>query len=359
MNIGRNINLLRRERGMTQAQLAEKLGVSEQAVSKWENELCAPDVSLFPILADFFGVSIDRLFGYSRSGMEAAVQEILKRADDQESPDRAIAVYREGLRRYPGSAELKVSLAFALSQMRRVSGEAERIAAAEAEALRLCREVADTCGDGKRVDEALFLLARLWQARGEPRRAEACLDKISAEDYDFHIIGLVEMLGRQDPRRQLACGEEALWRLSVTMRTVCGLLGNALLAEGKAAEALDFLVAEEKSLSLFDRGCPNFCVAGKFGVSFRKASAYQMLGEKDRCLTELERLFELAEQVRETAKNCADFHVSARNPMYFAHVEGEQLEEWMPDAAPERMLAGFDAFFDDDAAYRQFRERHR
>ena len=42
MNIGRNIYTLRKEKQITQAQLAEKLGVSDQAVSKWENDLCAP-----------------------------------------------------------------------------------------------------------------------------------------------------------------------------------------------------------------------------------------------------------------------------------------------------------------------------
>ena len=66
MNIGTNIYTLRKEKKITQAQLAEKLSVSEQAISKWENDQCAPDVSLFPIIADFFGVSIDRLFGYHK-----------------------------------------------------------------------------------------------------------------------------------------------------------------------------------------------------------------------------------------------------------------------------------------------------
>ena len=44
MSIGTNISELRRSRGLTQQQLAEKLGVSGQSVSKWENDVCAPDV---------------------------------------------------------------------------------------------------------------------------------------------------------------------------------------------------------------------------------------------------------------------------------------------------------------------------
>ena len=64
MSIAENIYTLRKEKKLTQGQLAEKLGVSEQAVSKWEKGQCAPDVSLFPLLAEIFGVSIDRIFGY-------------------------------------------------------------------------------------------------------------------------------------------------------------------------------------------------------------------------------------------------------------------------------------------------------
>ncbi len=54
---------LRRASGMTQDTLAEKLGVTYQAVSKWENTISCPDISLIPMIAEIFGVSIDFLFG--------------------------------------------------------------------------------------------------------------------------------------------------------------------------------------------------------------------------------------------------------------------------------------------------------
>lgn len=56
---------LRRSTGMTQDALASRLGVSAQAVSKWERVVCCPDISLLPALADTFGISIDLLFGRS------------------------------------------------------------------------------------------------------------------------------------------------------------------------------------------------------------------------------------------------------------------------------------------------------
>lgn len=59
--IGKRIAALRREKGLKQEELAEKLGVSAQAVSKWENDQTCPDISLLPLLAKTLGVSVDEL----------------------------------------------------------------------------------------------------------------------------------------------------------------------------------------------------------------------------------------------------------------------------------------------------------
>ena len=61
VTLGSRIAAQRRKMNLTQDQLAEKMGVSSQAVSKWENDLSCPDISLLPSLADLFGVSIDEL----------------------------------------------------------------------------------------------------------------------------------------------------------------------------------------------------------------------------------------------------------------------------------------------------------
>ncbi len=60
--LGENIAYLRRAMGLTQDMLAFRLGVTAQAVSKWERQLSCPDVALLPVMADIFEVSIDELF---------------------------------------------------------------------------------------------------------------------------------------------------------------------------------------------------------------------------------------------------------------------------------------------------------
>ena len=67
MTIGKRIALLRKEKGLTQEDLANAMGVSPQAVSKWENDQTCPDISALPKLAQLLEVSVDELL----SGKEA------------------------------------------------------------------------------------------------------------------------------------------------------------------------------------------------------------------------------------------------------------------------------------------------
>lgn len=61
MNLGKNISELRKKNNLTQEELANMLGVSPQAVSKWENDTACPDIALLPKIAEIFGVTIDEL----------------------------------------------------------------------------------------------------------------------------------------------------------------------------------------------------------------------------------------------------------------------------------------------------------
>ena len=64
--LGQRIAYFRKLRGITQEDLGEKCGVSSQAVSKWENDISAPDISLLSTLAETFGISTDQLLGLKR-----------------------------------------------------------------------------------------------------------------------------------------------------------------------------------------------------------------------------------------------------------------------------------------------------
>lgn len=83
-SIGKTIARLRRKRGMTQSQLAQKLNTSDKTVSRWENGLGYPEITQFPLLASTFGVTVDYLMTGERSGITVAgniLADIVKRVD--------------------------------------------------------------------------------------------------------------------------------------------------------------------------------------------------------------------------------------------------------------------------------------
>lgn len=79
--MGKMIAAKRRELGMTQLELAEKMGVTDKAVSKWERDLSCPDVNSLPKLADIFDISVDELMriktGSEQSEGTKPVREIV------------------------------------------------------------------------------------------------------------------------------------------------------------------------------------------------------------------------------------------------------------------------------------------
>lgn len=109
MNIGNKIRELRKQKGITQDQLASALGVSPQAVSKWE--MCGgyPDVATLPVIAGYFGVSMDTLFNYDAEKLEEKIVEIWQSAQGCafEVAEKRLL---DGIAAYPGAEKLKVDL---------------------------------------------------------------------------------------------------------------------------------------------------------------------------------------------------------------------------------------------------------
>jgi transcriptional regulator with XRE-family HTH domain len=84
--LGKRIAALRREKGMKQDELAEKMQVSPQAVSKWENDQTCPDISVLPTLAKLFGISVDELL----TGKKEAETRVVSLEDGAEHKNKVI-----------------------------------------------------------------------------------------------------------------------------------------------------------------------------------------------------------------------------------------------------------------------------
>ena len=116
--MGEIIKELRKQRKLTQEELAEQIGVTPQAVSRWERNVGYPDVTQMVPLAKSFGVSTDEIFGANFSSDEEHVNEYIELAMKEignNNLERAIEILKEAQGRFPKSYLIKVKLASALS----------------------------------------------------------------------------------------------------------------------------------------------------------------------------------------------------------------------------------------------------
>lgn len=117
LNIGNTIKYLRKEKDITQDELADILGVSYKSVSRWETGTCYPDMELLPVISDFFGVTIDKLLGVDENIEREKVAQYLSRFQEAISQGKVydcIAIAREGVAEYPNNFALLNKLMYAL-----------------------------------------------------------------------------------------------------------------------------------------------------------------------------------------------------------------------------------------------------
>lgn len=107
MKIHEQIRSLRRERRMTQEQLAEAMNVSAAAVSKWESGQSVPELNMMVQLADFFEVSLDALVGFElRTRRKTELVEDISRLTAAKKYDEVLPVTEEALSRYPNDFQV-------------------------------------------------------------------------------------------------------------------------------------------------------------------------------------------------------------------------------------------------------------
>ncbi len=104
--LAENIRVLRKERSLTQEQLAEVLGVTTGAVYKWEAKLSQPELNMVMELADFFDTSVDVLLGYEMKDnhLEKSVER-LKQYRHEKNMD-GLAEAEKSLKKYPNNFDI-------------------------------------------------------------------------------------------------------------------------------------------------------------------------------------------------------------------------------------------------------------
>ena len=191
MNIGETIKKLRKQKNMTQEQLAEYLNISPQAVSRWEIGSTIPDISLLPILANIFDVTTDMLLGVDIDAKEKRIAAIKQEADNyfwKKQNDEAEKLLRAALKEYPNNYSLMDGLASVLSVNTGVRNinwteEEKKIIDEERKPIReeiinLCEKILAECTEDFYRHAAIQRLCNIYAYMGETEKAASMAKKM-------------------------------------------------------------------------------------------------------------------------------------------------------------------------------------
>lgn len=170
IKIGEKIKSLRKQKNISQEVLAQYLAVSFQAVSKWENGIAMPDITLIPAIASFFGVSTDELFDFNLFEIEQSVMKIcreayeLRKKGDMRDAEQLL---RDGLKSYPGNDIILNNLLYTMRSPDR-----------NAEVVSLCKTLIESTKYDDIKYDALRILAETYKAMGEYELTKSTIAEI-------------------------------------------------------------------------------------------------------------------------------------------------------------------------------------
>lgn len=289
LNLGNNIRQYRRKDKRTQEQLAEVLGVTAQAVSRWESGGSYPDMDLIPSIANFFGVTIDELFGYEgdrNKRIEALESQIYDMIDMNNGRDvcvaECIALARKSLLEFPGNEKLMLALASTLFNAGYVrygekhltdsegygifDTETHKTYAEWVEAITIYEKVLQTLPMGEHRDRAIKELSQLYLNMGESEKCKALVDSAPDMWNSREFLSAYASTGKQQVIAQSAT-------LLQTIRASAMFIVNITMGDQKHLTANEKAENIASAIRLFEDVCPD----GNFGTQTQFVGVLEML----------------------------------------------------------------------------------
>lgn len=294
LSIGEVIFKLRKEKEITQDQLGKFIGVSTAAVSKWESGISYPDITLLPVLATFFNVSIDKLLNFKIEISDEEVMKIFSKYEKIFSSgdlDKVIDKSKEYILKYPSSYYLKLRIAFLFTIYSWKGSDEKKIMDMIAYAIELFEDVAKNCTETKSVEEALFQLGALYPLIGEEDKAIEVLNKIYKTELEPNYILASIYIRKNELKKGRELFQTKLYKSINDVSHVCMGLANSYLKYEKDLNMVEkyynlainikkIISSEEDSLWDLSPEYLNF------------AQMYLLLNEKEKAIDILKNMIE-------------------------------------------------------------------
>lgn len=188
MSIGTTIKKLRREHKITQEQLAEYLGITSRAVSQWECDRTAPDISQLPLLANIFNVSADVLLGIDNSKKNEVIRDFLNKYDELSNKGDLMSrfsltkeMYRQNPNDFRICEKYILELFYDPNYLQNPLGETIH----KDELYKLCNNILDNCITQKIKYTAMNILLSLYVNDGLIEKAKEICEQFPESIYDI------------------------------------------------------------------------------------------------------------------------------------------------------------------------------
>lgn len=186
MRINEQIRQFRKAAGLTQEQIANYLGVSAPAVSKWEKGTTFPDVTLLPALARLLKTDLDTLFAFHETLTDVETEAFSRELAllSQDDPDKGFEMAKQKIQEYPKCDSLLISAANILNASLVLTPmEPEKKQGYEALVMQWLERAAESSNEEIRITAVSSLLGRVMKA-GDYDRASALLEQLPRQQFD-------------------------------------------------------------------------------------------------------------------------------------------------------------------------------
>ncbi|MBR7150866.1 MAG: helix-turn-helix transcriptional regulator [Clostridia bacterium] len=278
LDLGQKIRELRRRDGRTQEALAEAIGVTSQAVSRWEANGGYPDMETIPAIANYFGVTIDELFGYENN-RDKKIDSLVKQIRGMNSRnngvdiniDECLALARQAMIEFPTNERIMLSLAEVLynagyvryGEYHLIDAEGYNVYDIERhreysewkEAIVIYEKLLKTLEVGEMRHNALEHLTQLYLNMGEHERALAAIESAPTIYGSYEYLRTNAFDGK---RRAEACGEALLKLICASSETMI----RTMLSYEQNMTPCEKAQSIRSAITLFDLVCTD----GNYGI---------------------------------------------------------------------------------------------
>ena len=278
LTLGEKIKELRKRDGRKQEDLAGALGVSNQAVSRWEKDGSYPDMEMIPAIANYFGVTIDELFGYEND-RDKKIDAIVKQIKEMNARnngvdiniDECLSLARQAMVEFPANERIMLCLAEVLynagyvryGEYHLIDDEGYNVYDIERhrgyaewkEAIVIYEKLLKTLGPGEMRHNALRYLTQLYLNMGEHERALAAIESAPTIHDSYECLRINAFDGK---RRAEACGEALLKLICASSESIIG----TMLSYEQNMTPFEKVQSIRSAIALFD----HVCTDGNYGI---------------------------------------------------------------------------------------------